>query len=645
MDKIIALTRGMVTVVDGQDYDRIMAFCQSWQAHKPNHTWYAQAQVGGRLSRHTTQMHRFILSPPSDMDVDHEDGDGLNNRRRNLRVATRGQNLANRPRCKSQTGYRGVQPGFRSAFYAQITVDGQRIYLGTRGTAIEAARLYDEAALYHFGEFATLNFPGDTNQMPSDIPPLADPLEIERTDLDEHIQSAFAKPSGGQLVSLPSTNVAISDAIITAQKVAVERDEAKVLRKIRVFAQAAGSDWFYRYPVNRGADWIEGPSIKCANNVARYYGNCQIDTRVVDNGDSWIIYARFVDYETGFSYTRPFQQRKGQQTVKTSDGARALDIALQIGVSKAIRNVVCNALETFTTYAFEEAKSAIVDKVGKNLEIYRERVTARLTEMKVLERVEAAQGRAAKDWLASDIARIIAQLQAINDGMATLDETWPPTERGATEQQKPATPQQEQPSARTAPGRPTASDDLGGPDRSGGEPSQTATGAGSSPEVQGAGDGGMSPAARPAAPELIAHGNEAAAGGIEALNRWWTSLSSAQRGELGARGRGTGPNYARWEKTAAATDAARRHSALGDAGPREPVPPQQAMGMKPSDPPTLAGAQPATAQASTDASRAPTAEGQASSSDGRGPTATSDASPSDRPEPAPAKAPLRNLFS
>lgn len=248
--------------------------------------------------------------------------------------------------------------------------------------------------------------------------------------LDEHIRAAFAKPvEGGELMPLPQTNLAITDAIITAQKVAVARDETRVLAKIKTFAQAAGSEWYFRWPVAKrggGQDWIEGPSIKCANNVARYYGNCQIDTRIVDNGDSWIVYAKFVDYETGFSYTRPFQQRKNQQGIKSADMDRQRDIALQIGVSKAIRNVICNALEPFTTFAFEEARSAIVDRVGKELEKYRERVLDRLDQMKVsVERVEISLGRPANAWLAPDIAKIIALIQAVNDGMATADETWP----------------------------------------------------------------------------------------------------------------------------------------------------------------------------------------------------------------------------
>lgn len=266
--------------------------------------------------------------------------------------------------------------------------------------------------------------------MPSDNTKVSD-----KEDLGDAIRAAFAKPATGegQLVAYqqPGT-VTISDAIITAQKVAVERDEGKVLAKIRTLANAVGEEFFYRFPVkSRGqTNWIEGPSIKCANNVARLYGNCQVDTRIVDNGDSWIIYAKFVDYETGFSYTRPFQQRKNQGSIR-GDADRQLDIALQIGISKAIRNVICNALETFTNYAFEEAKSAIVAKVGKNLDAYRDRVIGRLTEMKVdLHRVDFAIGRASKDWLAPDVARIITQLQAINDGMATVDETWPPTAGG-----------------------------------------------------------------------------------------------------------------------------------------------------------------------------------------------------------------------
>jgi hypothetical protein len=135
-----------------------------------------------------------------------------------------------------------------------------------------------------------------------------------------------------------------------------------------------------------------------------------------------------MDLETGYCLTRPFQQRKNQGSVR-GDSGRAEDIAFQIGTSKAIRNVTCNALEFFTSFAADEAKRSIVEKVGEKLDYYKKRVSDRLQEIGIdIKRVEHARGRALKDWLATDVARTIAELQAINDGMATADETYPPLE-------------------------------------------------------------------------------------------------------------------------------------------------------------------------------------------------------------------------
>lgn len=220
---------------------------------------------------------------------------------------------------------------------------------------------------------------------------------------------------------------------VGAVKVQVERDDVKVLTKLKALAAAAGDDFYYRFPVTKkdgGQDWIEGPSIKCAMAVARTYGNCDTDVRVQDAGDHWIFYARFTDFETGFTLTRAFQQRKNQKAMKT-DAARQLDIIFQIGQSKAIRNVIANALSTYTDYAYEEARRGIVARVGKNLATYREKVLARLDELGVdLKRAEVVRGRVAADWLAPDVALCIAELQAIGDGMATVDETYPPLPGG-----------------------------------------------------------------------------------------------------------------------------------------------------------------------------------------------------------------------
>ena len=242
---------------------------------------------------------------------------------------------------------------------------------------------------------------------------------------------AFAN-SGSQPSREITTDVAttLPNAVVYgAQRVAVYRDDKKVLEKLKVLAAAAGSEWYYRWSTKgKGGktEWVEGPSIKLADDLARIYGNCDLDTRVVDLGGSWLLMSRFIDLETGYSRTRPYQQRKSQQTMK-GDADRARDIAFQIGVSKAERNVVVHSLRTYADYAFQEAKNSLIEKIGKNLDGYRDRVLGGLEDQSVEKvRVEQVLGRAAKDWLAPDIAKVIAVMKAVADGMQTWEEAFPP---------------------------------------------------------------------------------------------------------------------------------------------------------------------------------------------------------------------------
>jgi hypothetical protein len=256
---------------------------------------------------------------------------------------------------------------------------------------------------------------------------LMDPVELDE------MARAFAKPLiEGRELSAPTTrgaDVEVSGGVITARRCEVERDEAKILQRIAALAAAAGTHWLYAFPVKRkggGTDRIEGLSIKGANNVARLYGNCSVDCRVIDAGASWVIYARFCDYETGFSLTRPFQQSKAGSRLGGEDDERRQQIALGIGVSKAERNVVVNALEAFCDYAFEEAKKDLVNKVGRRLDEYRQRVIDRLGALGVVtSRAERAVGRSVENWLAHDVARLIAEIKACTDGMSTAADTWP----------------------------------------------------------------------------------------------------------------------------------------------------------------------------------------------------------------------------
>ena len=111
-------------------------------------------------------MHNHILQAPLGLEVDHIDGNGLNNRRENLRLASHSQNLANQKRsrigCSSK--YRGVSWFKRTGIWiAQITVRYHHRGLGYFKDEKDAARAYDKAALEAFGEFAVLNFPNKSS--------------------------------------------------------------------------------------------------------------------------------------------------------------------------------------------------------------------------------------------------------------------------------------------------------------------------------------------------------------------------------------------------------------------------------------------------------------------------------------------------
>lgn len=106
--------------------------------------------------------HRVIYklaygSIPNDMQVDHIDGNGVNNRLENLRLVNNAQNQANRKADKGRE-FKGVYK-HRDKYKAEITHMGTRIYLGVFNTARVAAFAYDEAAREYHGEHAFLNFP------------------------------------------------------------------------------------------------------------------------------------------------------------------------------------------------------------------------------------------------------------------------------------------------------------------------------------------------------------------------------------------------------------------------------------------------------------------------------------------------------
>jgi hypothetical protein len=152
----IYLTQGKVTQVD---FEWLMRYTRL-----DNEIWYAvrSKYINGKYYHIT--MHREILmlyNVKAPFDIDHKDGNGLNNQKYNLRAATRSQNQANRGLNKNNSsGYKGVYFQ-RSAmkFKAQIGYKGEKIYLGLFEDPINAAVKYNEYAKRLFKEYAQLNFP------------------------------------------------------------------------------------------------------------------------------------------------------------------------------------------------------------------------------------------------------------------------------------------------------------------------------------------------------------------------------------------------------------------------------------------------------------------------------------------------------
>lgn len=143
-------------VIDAVDADLVLV--HRWHVKKSTEgtKLYAVATIDGK----TVKMHRFLLQPNDDELVDHRDGDGLNNRRNNLRACTPRQNNLNRPKYRGSSQYKGVSyKQSNRQWVACVKVQNRSIHLGLFSNEVDAALAHDAWLREHDPEFGRFNFP------------------------------------------------------------------------------------------------------------------------------------------------------------------------------------------------------------------------------------------------------------------------------------------------------------------------------------------------------------------------------------------------------------------------------------------------------------------------------------------------------
>jgi HNH endonuclease len=158
--KQVELTQGKVALIDDEDWCLVKAF--KWYAlwERNSRRFCAVTNVGtGGGKQRKLRMHRLVMGEPAGQ-VDHRNGNMLDCRKENLRLATPVENRRNRGKQRNNTsGFMGVSRGKGVKWRAHIDVNGKHKALGVFPSAIDAALARDAAARGYFGAFARLNFP------------------------------------------------------------------------------------------------------------------------------------------------------------------------------------------------------------------------------------------------------------------------------------------------------------------------------------------------------------------------------------------------------------------------------------------------------------------------------------------------------
>lgn len=146
---VLPLSNGQEALIDTEDVEKVLP--HSWCCIPKAHNEF---RVCTRTKKKVVYLHRLLLGAPQSLEVDHINGNSLDNRKDNLRLATHRQNLKN---LRTKSEYKGVRRHSKTSWAANIWCDYKKFYLGVFPTAELAAIAYNNKAIELHGEFARLN--------------------------------------------------------------------------------------------------------------------------------------------------------------------------------------------------------------------------------------------------------------------------------------------------------------------------------------------------------------------------------------------------------------------------------------------------------------------------------------------------------
>ncbi|MFA6145536.1 MAG: hypothetical protein WCW84_09995 [Sulfurimonas sp.] len=258
--------------------------------------------------------------------------------------------------------------------------------------------------------------------------------------IDNETKGELIVAESDSLLPLNNSNFAngaiqTKNRYVTAMAVLKPRNLNRVISKCVEEASIAGEEFLYSW--KQGGSIIEGLTIGAALSIVRNFGNCFVDVDVEERSNAYIFTAYFCDLETGFNLSRSFRQNKASPKTKYGkdiyEGERGTDIIFQIGQSKAIRNVVLNAVPRWlATKVMEEAKNNAMATINNMGEVKaRQLIMRKIENLKVeLVRVENIYGKS-KSWDKVKLVQLSSALKSLENGYEDEETLFPPIKNGS----------------------------------------------------------------------------------------------------------------------------------------------------------------------------------------------------------------------